>query len=265
MPFNPTMSIDQVDEAEELMFDFSRQYGEVFSILAMVLAYSPIIPFLLPVGWLYFFIIHKMDVKILRDQFAKHKAEDRRVRTVNNHMLICVLVSQVIPLPFVIVRGSRNQAFVMLLFFVWTLFAYLVYADRSMTDGKYLYRKVKKSKKAVVKKSRRAAKTKKSSKRNSKSPINEDGDSEEATDDRAEPPSPSHNNSLYRNPLLDPAPPSPDPENSPLRLSVHRPTPLRVPIRVSELSMDSPGGTSHAADGFGVVSDDMTPRDDSVW
>eukprot|EP01050_Picozoa_sp_SAG11_P020905 SAG11_NODE_3612_length_2340_cov_2.134315_3_plen_414_part_01 len=54
LPFNPTMKKNEVTTQESLLFDFGKQYAELFSIFAMLLAYSPIVPFLVPFGWLYF-------------------------------------------------------------------------------------------------------------------------------------------------------------------------------------------------------------------
>eukprot|EP01052_Picozoa_sp_SAG31_P002056 SAG31_NODE_69_length_28130_cov_15.318219_9_plen_1022_part_00 len=59
------------------LFDFSKQYAEIFSLLAMILAYGPTVPFLFPVGLLYFVLCEKTDSHILCSQFGNAGVEVR--------------------------------------------------------------------------------------------------------------------------------------------------------------------------------------------
>ena len=88
------------------LFDFSKQYAELFSLLAMVLAYGPAVPFLFPAGLLYFSLCGQADAHILRSQFGHAAVEDRRVRMISSHVEQAVLAAHLVPVGFVAFHGS---------------------------------------------------------------------------------------------------------------------------------------------------------------
>ena len=46
------------------------RYAELFSLLAMVMAYGPTVPFLFPAGLLYFTLCSRTDAHIIKQQFG---------------------------------------------------------------------------------------------------------------------------------------------------------------------------------------------------
>ena len=142
MPFNPTLNSDEMDDDAVLLFDFSKQYAEIFSILAMVLAYGPLLPFVLPAGWLYFEILLVTDQQVLRQQFAKHRTEDKRIRTITTHIQWAAVAALSVPFAFIAVHGTKAGVIVLSVLAFWMLLSYALYIDRADNHGKYLYNRL---------------------------------------------------------------------------------------------------------------------------
>lgn len=139
LPFNPTLRDWEVDGHALLLFDFSKQYAELFSILAMVIAYAPIMPFVLPAGWLYFELMLFTDKEVLQTQFAKHRTEDRRVRTITRQMQLSMLAGQFVCVPFIVVHGTSGGAAAMIVIAVLTSLVFLLFLDREMHRDRAVY------------------------------------------------------------------------------------------------------------------------------
>ena len=157
LPFNPTLRADEMDDDAVLLFDFSKQYAEIFSILAMVLAYGPLLPFVLPAGWLYFEILLVTDRQVLRQQFAKHRTEDKRIRTITTHIQWAALAAQCIPFVFIAVHGTQGGMIAMCVFALWMLIAYAAYIDRADNHGKLFFNKIERCLPCIFAKSARSA------------------------------------------------------------------------------------------------------------
>lgn len=142
LPFNPTLNSDEMDDDAVLLFDFSKQYAEIFSIFAMLLAYGPLVPCVLPAGWLYFEILLATDQQVLRQQFAKHRTEDKRIRTITSHIQWSAVVAQFVPFVFIVVHGTEVGVIALCVLAVWTLITYVLYIDHADNHGKLFYNKL---------------------------------------------------------------------------------------------------------------------------
>eukprot|EP01044_Picomonas_judraskeda_P001070 COSAG03_NODE_57_length_15795_cov_83.762784_7_plen_964_part_00 len=142
LPFNPTLKTAELDDDAVLLFDFSKQYAEIFSIFAMLLAYGPLVPCVLPAGWLYFEILFATDQQVLRQQFAKHRTEDKRIRTITSHIQWSAVAAQVVPFVFIAVHGTEVGVVVLSLLALWTLVTYVAYIDHADNNGQLFYNKL---------------------------------------------------------------------------------------------------------------------------
>lgn len=142
LPFNPTLKSDEMDDDAVLLFDFSKQYAEIFSIFAMLLAYGPLVPCVLPAGWLYFEILYATDQQVLRQQFAKHRTEDKRIRTITSHIQWCAVAAQLVPFIFIVVHGTEMGVAMLSVMALWTLLTYMAYIDRADNNGHLFYNKM---------------------------------------------------------------------------------------------------------------------------
>eukprot|EP01043_Picozoa_sp_COSAG02_P007503 COSAG02_NODE_225_length_28184_cov_16.570981_4_plen_883_part_00 len=142
LPFNPTLKSDEMDDDAVLLFDFSKQYAEIFSIFAMLLAYGPLVPCVLPAGWLYFEILLATDRQVLREQFAKHRTEDKRIRTITSHIQWSAVAAQFVPFAFIAVHGTEVGVIALSVLAVWTLITYILYIDHADNHGKLFYNKL---------------------------------------------------------------------------------------------------------------------------
>jgi hypothetical protein len=144
LPFNPAMKYSEVESKETLQFDFGKQYAEMFSILAMLLAYAPIIPVLYPVGWLFFETLARWDAQILRSQFKPQRTAEQPMRTVARYLQLTVIVGQGVPLVFIALQGTALMICSVALFALVTTIGYIVYLDRADNGGKLVYKRLEK-------------------------------------------------------------------------------------------------------------------------
>eukprot|EP01052_Picozoa_sp_SAG31_P006657 SAG31_NODE_308_length_17951_cov_4.779240_4_plen_343_part_00 len=151
------MKKSEVGSTAAMLFDFGKQYAEIFSIFAMLLAYAPILPFLLPMGWVYFETLVHYDEKILRSQFKEHDTE-QRLRTISSHTQLTGIFGQCIPVVFLAIQGTNGMLYACTSFTLLSVISYLIYLDYhkggnfSAVVASYVpcVRKMRKSRAALV-------------------------------------------------------------------------------------------------------------------